>query len=139
MNENAVRWIGALRSGEYQQGRGVLHTVGSDGREHLYSYLGVACALYAAEHPDYPVQVRGYLGRPSQVRAYGVNGQKTSLPFVVAGWLGIAMSGDEMSDIAQAKICALAEANDTGRTFAEIADTIESEIGLFSEEGEGDS
>ena len=41
MNENAKKWVAALRSGEYKQGQ---YNLRSD-QDHFYC-LGVACDLY---------------------------------------------------------------------------------------------
>ena len=46
MNDNAKKWVKALRSGDYKQGHGRLRT------DDTFCCLGVACDLYAQEHPE---------------------------------------------------------------------------------------
>ena len=46
MNEFMQEWVVALRSGEYEQGRGQLAVVNDDGKV-AYCCLGVACELAA--------------------------------------------------------------------------------------------
>lgn len=127
MNENAKKWVAALRSGEYEQGKDALQSTAG------YCCLGVACAVYEKEVG--PVQ-KGWDGR--------FRG-KTLYPHKnVLDWLGLRdESGDFRGDYFPGlvdddgydpKCDSLAEANDAGATFSEIADFIESEPeGLFND------
>lgn len=112
MNENAKKWVDALRSGEYDQTRNYLRT--DDG----YCCLGVACEV-AIENG-----VRLKAVYKDGLWEYARNSEV--LPPSVQRWLGLAAD-----DGAYAR-WTLAEKNDEGRPFDEIADVIESEPeGLF--------
>jgi hypothetical protein len=118
MNANARKWVTALRSGAYKQARESLRV--GDG----FCCLGVACDLYAQEHdkkwdsPPHIVWDGPFL----------FMGKTAELPTNVVVWLGL-----ENCMGRQENGMTLSEANDTGRSFSEIADIIESEPdGLFS-------
>lgn len=116
MNANAKKWVEALRSGEFKQVKGRLKTV--DG----YCCLGVVCELAIKA------------GVPVGVGAIGLlptfEGETARLPKGVRDWIGLrdaygSYDGDSTS---------LSHENDHGKSFAEIADIIESEpAGLFVE------
>ena len=114
MNENVKRWVKALRSGEYKQGSGALR-MGDE-----FCCLGVACDLF---------DNNGW--RPSGydlLDNYLMNGivKVGSLPKEVMHWLGLAdSSGYFMVGCTQGQWASLADANDGGATFDEIADLIE--------------
>lgn len=108
-NENAKKWVRALRSGEYKQTTGCLRS-SQDG----YCCLGVLCDIYSKE-----------LGIPwerGKVRFYQFLGCATSLPTEVTEWAGRANVGFSFRN------GYLAELNDNGRTFEEIADVIEAKL-----------
>lgn len=108
MNDFAKQWVAALRSGEYQQGTGRLRYKGR------YCCLGVACNLY---DPD---------GWEGDVYA----GISERLPDHVMTALGLRMSSGQCSR--EGVNTSLVDLNDSGLTFAEIADVIEAEPeGLF--------
>ncbi len=128
LNDNAKKLVAALRSGEYTQTKGRLHRVEVsdefDGFKEKpavgYCCLGVACELYAAENPtEREVFASGY---------EGFDGRTATLPETVMGWLGLASRVGSMDNGES-----LATLNDyRDKTFAEIADVIESEPeGLF--------
>lgn len=48
------RWVEALRSGEFEQGRERLLTVGRKGEPDRFCCLGVLCELYLDDHPEHP-------------------------------------------------------------------------------------
>jgi hypothetical protein len=114
LNENAKKWVAALRSGEYKQTRGQL--VNDEGTGHCC--LGVACEVFLKE-PCHTLndswRERGALyGAAEPVRL----------------WLGLRDEGGDFDTGGSS----LAVENDTGKSFAEIADLIESEPpGLFVE------
>lgn len=114
MNDNAKKWVAALRSGDYEQCRSVLH-VKDDG----YCCLGVACDLYCKEVEDI-----------SQDPANGHDDsvfyadQREFLPNVVMLWLGLNNSSGRWNDNNGA--ASLAAVNDEGAGFNEIANIIES-------------
>ena len=118
LNENAKKWVAALRSGEFAQGQHFL-------RKHdNYCCLGVACELYRRETGN------GEWWQVTQGKYTFISDSYefvTVLPSTVAYWLGLHTEAGEfgVED-------SLADMNDTGKTFDEIADVIESEpVGLF--------
>lgn len=75
--QNVNKWLKALRSGEYRQGRGQLRNNKGE-----YCCLGVACEVYQKEGPgDLEIDDLGY------VTSY--DGDTGHLPKKVADWLGI--------------------------------------------------
>lgn len=118
MNDNAKEWVAALRSGEYSQGTGHLY----DGINHCC--LGVGCRIFglAARHK---VKKNGD-------GVWTFNGQDKELPLEVMEWLGLSSLGGNY--LINGVFSALDIDNDDGKTFAELADIIESEPeGLFME------
>lgn len=118
LNDNAKKWVDALRSGDYKQGKNVLHA--TDG----YCCLGVACELYAQEFP-----------LPREIASSGnerFDGHVSVPPSQVVDWLGLRHELGVFVNAPDA--CeSLAGMNDKGTPFAEIADFIESEPeGLFA-------
>jgi len=123
MNDNAEKWIAALRSGKFKQTRGFLR------REDKFCCLGVACEVYRRETG---------LGEWSENKAASVPfcqaflGQGTVLPSEVKEWLGLALSFGQFENAGSED--ALIDINDAGESFEVIADIIESEPrGLFTE------
>ena len=94
-------WTTALRSGEYQQGRGRLHT------GDLYCCLGVLCDLYSMDQWSL---VDG---------SYEFLGSTHMLPAAVVEWAGL----DERNPMPGG--ISLAALNDTGASFDGIASVIE--------------
>jgi len=121
LNENAQKWVEALRSGKYQQTIRRLHRVAKrdwvPNEPEGYCCLGVACELFDKENP-------GVLTR--RLHDDGVesfNEVKGLPPALVIDWLGLYSDHSRNS---------LVKMNDRGKTFNEIADYIESEpVGLF--------
>jgi len=115
MNDNAKKWVAALRSGKYPQGKSWLL---KDGK---YCCLGVACELAAQT---------GLTSSPSHPQFKNVvtfDGEDAFLPSSVRKWLGLVEV-----DGAPKNGPSLVDLNDKGKTFEEIADFIESEPeGLF--------
>jgi hypothetical protein len=120
MNDNAKKWVAALRSGEYKKGRHFLRTGDT------YCCLGVACDLY---------DKTGWELGMDDVYVYkvkedgGLEITETELPLLVSQWLGLASYSGYYSE------SSLVVDNDLfqGKTFEEIAAIIESEPeGLFN-------
>ena len=128
MNENARKWVAALRSGEYQQSGGYLRT--KDG----FCCLGVACDIYMDSNDGNEWEKNGS-GLPYYFFTGGGDMCKFALSSKVLDWLGLRNSTGEYyssrtMDKSSQKF--LTMANDDGNTFSEIADIIESEPnGLF--------
>jgi hypothetical protein len=116
LNENAKKWVAALRSGEYRQGKNYLNNAGK------FCCLGIACELASQEG----VTTKKVAFRDNhEVLPY--DGNVLSLPTSVKKWLGLRL------ELGQYGNGSLAHLNDTDKTFAEIADVIESEpVGLFA-------
>lgn len=128
LNENAKRLVAALRSGEYTQTAGVLHRLEAAGnRPAGHCCLGVACDLFADELdlrkvPD--LHIEGF--------GAGDDIEYDYLPEVVRTHLGFATASGTFDDGDGCSV-SLADLNDEGATFSEIADTIESiPNGLFA-------
>lgn len=126
MNTNAKKWVDALLSGEFKQGKGSLRRDDIDGKR--YCCLGVACELFRRETGRGswdPADHRFVIDRHSFV---GI------LPPAVQTWLGLnSREGCFKGKVAHdADLTAL---NDMGETFERIAWVIQSEPeGLFKEE-----
>ena len=110
LNDNAKKWVAALRSGEYKQGFGYLRS------DEGFCCLGVACNIF---------NVRGWKNTKKGI-TYAEENQV--LPHKVMDWLGL--QDEEGTADFQGKT--LTYLNDSGKSFSEIADVIESEPeGLF--------
>lgn len=96
------KWVAALRSGEYVQGRGQLRTSVDE-----FCCLGVLCSIYALENSDFTATHTDHNG-------YEYDGEWLVLPTGVQQWAGLP---DEQ--------VVLIEMNDGNSTFDEIADYIE--------------
>lgn len=124
VNQEAVRlWLQALRSGEYQQGQSYLR------RDDKYCCLGVACEVAIAH--GIPVK-KVEIGRGIISYVYDdADGSNQMLLRVVAEWLGFDTANQhywnnpvvwtEEGHTTQS----LAALNDSGLSFADIADIIE--------------
>jgi hypothetical protein len=124
MNDDAKRWVQALRSGKYQQATGVLY----DGNG--YCCLGVACDVLGIKFlqdgdGDFYADI---------LCEYGA---LCILPPQVRDMLGLrTRSGGSNVELTGSGRTMLTELNDDGVTFPEIADIIEKyESNLFPEGG----
>lgn len=119
--ENAQKWVAALRSGNYQQARNTLRSLKG------YCCLGVACEVYRIEHPGVDWQAME-VGTVFSFESY-----TRVLPDSVRDWLGLATHvGRYSEDTDSTEDIDLTAANDSGLSFAAIADIIESNPpGLF--------
>lgn len=106
------KWIAALRSGEYKQGRAALK-VNNEGNIG-YCCLGVLCQIAVEENILPPPFISVGLGR-----VYG--GETNYLPRMVQDWAGVDRDPMFLS-------VRLSVANDNGTTFPEIADLIQGEV-----------
>ena len=136
MNENAKKWVAALRSGEYQQ------TVGWLRDSQGYCCLGVACDLYAQEHPECswlaPAHTPEDAAIKTMSRTFVTPRGKSNLglPEDVQKWLCLRDCNGSFFDAALlASYVCLASLNDSGKySFKQIADIIEAHYGaLFYE------
>lgn len=129
MNENMTIVVEALRSGDYKQTSGRLRR-----NEDKFCCLGVMCDKYHEITGD----GRWTLGGLDELDIFeagdiaDVNyASGSDLPDVVRDWVGLkGWAGSYGNDTETTSLMRL---NDTGKTFAEIADIIESEPeGLFT-------
>lgn len=106
-----AQWLQALRSGEYQQGKGFLRRI-----DNSYCCLGVLCDLAVkAEIIRTPL-----LKASGAMYGYGDGGSAAGLPDVVRDWAGLK------SRLPVAGQRELHDLNDrAGFSFAQIADLIE--------------
>lgn len=107
------KWVKALRSGAYQQGRNRLHSVQGD----TYCCLGVLCAIAANE---------GVVEETSNGTAYRYAGDVNYLPLVVQQWAGLDNRDPSFPLCGIAG--SLAKMNDRGEDFSAIAEVIEKSL-----------
>jgi hypothetical protein len=106
-----AQWVAALRSGEYQQGRGLLHY--HDGNADRMCCLGVLSHLaYEAEVCDREADEDG---------EFTYSGSNNYLPYPVVDWAGLDTHNPGVLEEPKN----LANLNDAGFTFDQIADLIE--------------
>lgn len=128
----AKKWVRALRSGKYKQGKGYLKQFTSK-NEPRHCCLGVLCELYndtmKKNHKKtlYIEEMQDNSSGTSFVRFDLVDG---GLPKVVKKWADIKNTLGEFQincgeyDIEES----LADLNDTGKKFSTIADIIEKNV-----------
>lgn len=133
----AKKWVKALRSGKYKQGKGYLKQFNSK-NEPRHCCLGVLCELYDQQMKKnhkktlYTEEMEDKFSGTSFVRFDLVDG---GLPKVVREWadiinpLGdfIISDIDNQGYIYDTKEC-LADLNDNGKKFSTIADIIEKNV-----------
>lgn len=105
------KWLSALRSGDYKQTQGFLR------KEDGFCCLGVLCDLYGKEH-----NVEWDLVEDGDRDYYEFQDKTATLPLPVVEWAGVGSPNPS--------ICgrSLADRNDGGSTFNEIADLIEEHL-----------
>jgi hypothetical protein len=126
MNDNAKKWVEALRSKEFEQTRGILHCIESTTTYSPVGHccLGVACEVAIQNGVKINRGVRKERTQTIEVFA----GSTASLPREVRDWLGMG-SDNGLGYFHGGSLSAM---NDNHKTFEEIADKIESEPeGLF--------
>jgi hypothetical protein len=100
-----AKWIAALRSGDYKQGRGQLRTT-----RNKFCCLGVLCNIHAQEHPEIAEKQRA----PDRYMCH-----VGTLPNCVFEWASITIDYETR----------LIDMNDTnGITFKQIAAWIEKNL-----------
>lgn len=138
MNDNAKKWVEALRSGKYKQTTEALHD------ENGYCCLGVACELYQQEVGDLEIEHEEVMNPQDHRKIHKAtfyNNEWQNLPPVVMDWLGlrddtgsyeVKIEPQDALSYREVRDESLAAKNDEGSSFSEIADIIESEpTGLF--------
>ncbi len=123
--EARVRWVEALRSGDYEQGKHELHYKVNRGQR--FCCLGVACTLAAADGVELHID--------ETFNTVRYDFQSSSLPTSVIQWLGLSGAiGSFTGSFTDGTLggTSLAGLNDSGMSFYRIADLIESAPeGLF--------
>lgn len=112
--EIKAKWLTALRSGEYKQTKRVLN----DGKEG-FCCLGVLCEVHRKETGE-----GSWVDDKSDddLPCLGYMGETMVLPLDIVSWAGLPEDGGRNPPIGKDS---LAELNDKGMSFAEIADIIE--------------
>jgi len=105
----AKQWVAALKSGQYKQTMGALRNGDS------FCCLGVLCNLHAIAHPEI---ARKEVDRAMYLGSTGV------LPLLVHRWSGMFTATGRISS----NYSSLADLNDHGSTFDEIAAVIENHV-----------
>lgn len=117
------RWLEALRSGKYRQGREVLHNLDTD----TWCCLGVACDLFAEECGVVRGVSEATCGTP--VESFG--GVFSILPDPICQHLGFFDGGGREKDLFAFTLAAL---NDDGMAFTYIADLVEADPATYFKE-----
>lgn len=125
--EVKVQLLEALRSGEFEQGTSALN---ADGK---LCCLGVVCELAVKAGVVTEVDTRPAFGAPAGAVTY--DGDWAYLPASVEEWAGLEHRGDLPETVTEEReggwikrFGALAELNDGGYTFGQIADIIEEQL-----------
>ena len=112
----AKKWVAALRSGEYTQGKDVL----ADSARTKHCCLGVLCEVAIKGGLEVTVET------PPDHDAAIFDNSKAFLPVSVADWAGMnTRLGELPSGATTATVLSLMGMNDSGHTFGDIADVIE--------------
>lgn len=118
-----TRWVAALRSDRYAQGRGKLARLDPDGGPPSYCCLGVLCEV--AVQAGVVVRVLD----TGDVRSF--DGAVNYLPEAVRAWAQLPAVNPVVRDVAgdgNDVVTALSAFNDRGVSFARIAQLIEEEL-----------
>ena len=107
------KWIAALRSGKYKQGRNNLNNNGA------YCCLGVLCEVFIKGGGNLS---QGLHHKDKHLRAY--NGRTGLLPLVVQRWAEMETSNGKYNNDKDS----LAFRNDAGLSFDKIATVIEEQV-----------
>jgi len=115
------RWLKALRSGKYPQGRNRLR------QDNKYCCLGVLCEIAAQSKIKGEPVTSIETFKSNDISIYYYDKERHYLPWSVVRWAGlpeqkptVKVDGDGMAD--------LAYLNDKGYTFEQIADLIEANL-----------
>lgn len=137
--EVAKKWVKALRSGKYKQGKGYLKKFNSKNKPR-HCCLGVLCELYndtMKKNHKKTLETRSitkYDSLDGDQEVFTFDGFDTLLPIEVRRWAGIkndmgTFTYTEKDTYGTFKITeSLADLNDTGKKFSTIADIIEKNI-----------
>lgn len=129
MNETIKeKWLKALRSGKYKQGTGRLFGKYEKNKKE-FCCLGVLCDLYAKEHDvKWEVEdIQNHIMRLGNSTDLGQGEGIKTLSKEVQKWAGLKDCNPSVLAVTPQDYIrkTLAEHNDTGKTFKEIAAIIE--------------
>lgn len=113
LTENQKKWVAALRSGKYKQGRYFLNSEGK------FCCLGVACEVAIENGVELTKET---VLDSDNVACIAYNGEYQYLPTPVIQWLGLSYNSRHIN--AGSYLVLL---NDSSTTFDKIAELIESE------------
>jgi hypothetical protein len=119
----ADKWVKALRSGEYTQGKGALLVKNNDGLS--FCCLGVLCELYRQENQNSRWSQRVHGSSFFEDHRTGEN-VAAVLPSSVMEWAGIRASTGAFTT--PVSLFSLSGLNDKGSSFFEIAKIIEENV-----------
>ena len=123
LNQNAKKWLEALRSGKYEQGKYVLCSTEDGDR---FCCLGVACDVYKQTHPEFKVYTND-----EGNRKFGESDEV--LPSVVKEWLGLDTDTGAYKETDGDTRALTTDNDERDLDFEAIARIIESEPdGLFT-------
>jgi hypothetical protein len=127
-----AKWIAALRSGEYQQAKGVLNSTAG------MCCLGVLCDIYSKEHAvDWDYRIATVTNIPLELEDKEIGhflGSPLILTDKVIAWANVDSENPQILGIKKfvtfkgevtVKPTSLAELNDSGLSFNQIADMIQ--------------
>ena len=114
--EIKAKWVAALRSGDYVQGKGTLRSEGNQLRSEgdQFCCLGVLCNLHAQAHPKIAAK---------QKDSESYMGESEILPDAVMEWSEVNTRNGLFGD--DSGRSTLASLNDAGTSFSELAKIIE--------------
>lgn len=121
LTRNQQKWVDALRSGKYTQATGALEIAGDRGN----CCLGVACRL---AEDDLKLKIDVVQDDHLKTTVVSFNGEHSLLPKDVQDWLGLRTNDGETEiedEEGNTHNISLADMNDGGAKFTEIADFIE--------------
>jgi hypothetical protein len=109
------KWVSALRSGDYQQGRNYLRT------DNGFCCLGVLCDLYGKENN---VEWNLAVAEDGDRDYYEFQDKTGCIPLSVVEWAGV----EDSNPYVNGGIGTLSGLNDRGSTFEQIAYVIEEHL-----------
>jgi len=127
--EIAKKWIKALRSGKYKQGKVYLKQLNSK-NEPRHCCLGVLCELYDQQmkkNHKKTLFTEHMIDSETDAEFVSFNKHDGGLPKLVREWAGITSPlGEFIND--KDRVEYLADLNDDGKKFSTIADIIEKNV-----------
>lgn len=109
------KWVAALRSGEFTQGKMILN------RDGAYCCLGVLCELAAREGVIEKKKTNNF----SSSSSYSYDGGSTAPTVKVLEWAGLPTDSEWAVEVPLGEKTAMALNDEDHKSFAEIADEIE--------------